>query len=709
MSIETIYSEIILEKVIKSILDDGLPLTVDSIESRFNDLTANIDLSQPSLDSINSEVATKENASSGKFNSTNQSIQNDLDVAYKTLFDVTNKSILYFDRWRNAANNLESRLQALNLRIDNLLKTQVQKNSHYISDNFIDMSFVDLTNTTTLVDIKSNSVRLQASNNNPTKINLNYLSDSDINFSVLSTRNFKSVTTAPGADVLNALNDQNNFWQSRVVMQTPDEPVTTELKIKLFNEVTNISKISITLHASNNNSPIQITPLISSDGINFNQLSIQNITTSVSVGTFWMFPSIGVTHVKFIMTKSSFDFIDSQSFIYEFGAQDISFYDIGFQINSTQVFQSNQLSAFDINKNPIPFSIIELETCEIIPPNTNIIYSIAASDIANDSNLQWINIDPSNRKNGLSPKKIDLSSGQDFSIDGIGISYNSQGETGFINPGNPYKILTKNTNDKIITTNLISDNIRYLFPNSNERILDYEIDTNINVKLDTLSIFRNTGSQNDKTLVRGIQRGWTFEDPYYQTVVLVKNLNGIVINVGDDSLIVDTTIQHGSILLTPGKHNISIHKEKWFDVPSGLTTLQNLKNVDKFFPFNQKLLIEGYSIDNIITPYLGVDLFAGFLLKQISVADFTKIITDDDYSVFCIDKDVPDSITKSSSSYVFMIKSNESNSDFLDELFSLVFTVSNNSYKYVFIKCELSTLDLNVSPVLSSYTIKVSE
>ena len=211
------------------------------------------------------------------------------------------------------------------------------------------------------------------------------------------------VTVTP---IVNAFKDVNSYWQTRILITNSQKPITAELKVQLNNAPVAISKITFTIHSSNAGNPIQITPMISTDGINFTAVNASNITVSVDTIGSWSFPSTDVLVVKFIMTKTGYDTLEDNNFIYEFGAQDISFYNENFGTDS-QVFLSTALSAPDTDNNPIEFDSVELEVCERIPLNTSIDYFISALNSLTDTPT-WISIDPSDKDPSLHSKKINF-------------------------------------------------------------------------------------------------------------------------------------------------------------------------------------------------------------------------------------------------------------------------------------------------------------
>jgi hypothetical protein len=236
--------------------------------------------------------------------------------------------------------------------------------------------------------------------------------------------------------------------------------------------------------------------------------------------------------------------------------------------------------------------------------------------------------------------------------------------------------------------------------------LSTQIHEAVPVQKDSVEIFRNVGTPNTTVKVNGVQAGWRFENPYYISIVEISNPNGLAANFGDKEIIVDSSIYSGNSIIPAGLHEIKIHKDNWF--PVGIfTTLDTLKSADKFFPFNQKLLIEGYPISDILNPYNGVSLYAGYYMKEVAITDFLFNISPDDYSKFAIDYDAANPVAGKDSNMVFVVKSNENSSDFLDEKFTIRFDVIDQLYKYFWLKAELSSLSAGETPILEEYSLRL--
>jgi len=718
------YSEFITEQIIREILKEGASPSVSEINERYEDFVDDNNISKPLFEANNYHVNLGENSSITKYNSTNTDVQRDLKVAYQHLFNISDQAIINFDRWRTESKLLEGRLDDLNKRVESLLllASDTAGYFNFIQDNFVDNSKVDLSNTTAYVNVDKGTVSIGTSSSGATRVSLSDLKDENIEFTVLSRNNLVSVISANSSKLKYVVSDVTNFWQEKVYTSKPG-PVSTELKINLLTE-TEISRIDVDLHMSNQNSTIQITPMYSTDNYNWHQLPITTFTRSVIDKSTFQFQSVEAKWVKFIMTKVGFDQVHNEQYSYEFGVDEISFYNEGFTENTDSVFISQPLSVNDIDNNPEQFSRLVLEVCEDIPEDTSIDYYVSVS---NDEEMladSFTSIDPFSRTDATKPTILDFGDLDAATISGIKISYDSTALGIFINPRQSFSLAQSVSSTATTTVSGHSSATRYSFSNSNDRILDHSIASGIQIAQGTLELWRNISLQGNDNEVRENINGWGFSDPYYETVVNVDNAMGYNVDFGGEAVVVDGISKTGQVVFAKGKHSVSVHKNNFKTIDSsGVTNLTSLKSADSLYPYNQRYLVEGFEYPtNYPTAeekiYRGFDIVAQYFMKEVGVFDLINNVAPDDYSKFALDSDAEDSgrkinnILVSSSSQtpttVFLLKIDESNPDFANEQFMLRFKSANSLFKYLRFKAVLKTEVSTITPFLDSYRIKIS-
>ena len=333
MSVSGTAAEQILEDLISVLITAGSSPTTADITSAYNAFVAGRDLSKPLLTTDTYKVVADEVSSVDKYNAMKVRVQRDLLVAYTELFNLTDSSMKSYDRWVTGSALIEKRLADLDSRIDSLLllTQDVDDFVHFTEENFTSVDFIDLENSTVTIDPILRRVSIPASNTGATRINLNGLLTKDIEFNVLSRSQLVVVREAPNTSPLYAVHDTEQSWQSRVYMASSAKPVLAEYQITM-SEAVDISKIRIQLHASNTGSTIQVTPLLSADGINFTQIASNNFTSAVLKNTVFTCAPTSTKVVKLLLTKISPDTVDGKFYVYEFGATDIAIFSEGYPV-----------------------------------------------------------------------------------------------------------------------------------------------------------------------------------------------------------------------------------------------------------------------------------------------------------------------------------------------------------------------------------------
>lgn len=728
MAISETYGEIIYEKIIKDILIEGSSPTVSVINTEYDSFITDNDITKPLFISKNYKVTSGDCSSASLYNTGNSLILQDLRVLYRHLFKISDRIIETFDRWRNETKILDSRLNSLESRITSLLliSEDIEGYFNFVQDDFVDASKTDMSETTAYLNVDKNVVSIGTNSIGATKIDLDSLAERNLEFAVLSQRYISSVVSADQSKLINAIRDATNFWQEKVYTIRPT-PISIELKVK-FGTTQTISRIDVDLHASNSNSLMQITPMYSIDNYNYKQLPIANFTREVSDKTTFQFSPVSASEVKFIITKKGYDQVQNKQYVYEFGVDELSFYNEGFPTSamttsSGVIFMSKALSVLDTNKVPENFSKVTLEACEDVPEGSSVDYYVAVSNTASfdPDTATFAEISPITRSNPTKPTVLNFGDLAEVEIDGVSISYDaSESNIKFINPDKEYTIIDSISGTTAVTQAAVASDRRYDFLNSEDRVLDHVINSGIVLGQGTLEIWRNVNTQGSNTKIRGYANGWGFDGTYYKTTVYVKNANGVKIDWGGEKVTIDGISKTGNVTLSKGNHIIRVHKDNWKEVDfSSVTTLAEVKDADDLYPYNHRYLVEGisYPSDYSTTDeqlYRGFDTVAEYLMKKVSPFDLVYNVPSTDYEKFAIDTDSADSsgtidgvVASKASMNTFLLKVNTNNADFVNEDFLIKFKSVNTEYKYLRLKAILKTTDSSITPVIDNYRIKI--
>jgi hypothetical protein len=701
MTIENTYREKILNDILLEFLLSGQVPTADQLEAELqNFLNEHPDLTKPIVaDHINS-VERFESSSATKYNQTFEALREDMGILIQEIITQIQDSMTSFDRWKIEIEFLSKKLTDLNTRIEGLLLLEKETAGFldFIEDNFVDFSKVDLVATDAEVDIYNHVVSLARetvlSATRLDKINLNGLKNTDILFSVLTRDSLVSITPAPGSELRNAFVDAQKIFQNRLFMKSPRLPVSVELKVKLGDNPIAVSKIIVDLHSANNNSNVTITTQYSQDNYNWFNIPTNNYTQTVDKSAYFVFPETEIKYLKFIMVKSGADDVDGNLYVYEFGIKLISLFNHAFNIESGNILQSNILEIKDQDNNVRNFNKVALEVCETVPEDTNIEYFISAYNVNNDEFTDYIRLDPINKENPSYATVIDLG--------GLGLIDNADGSTDQLDT------LTTGINSKNLDINRLdgSVNLEYNFINSNDVPVNYYIpETNVsNLLEDSIEIKRNIGNKDSIVLVRGVKAGWSFKDPYYSTIFEVLNPDGVTIDLSIATATLDGSLVSGKIFISPGQHSFKTHKNNWALVTLGLTTENDLRAADSLYPFNHRLLIEGYTYASGFVGnqfYTGMDIFYEIDMSKVSIFDFVNNLLSTDYLRFAVD-------LLDDGRMIILVKYNNTISDNINETLSLLYRLKNNTFNQLKFKAVLKTVDSQKSPLLTAYRLKIA-
>jgi hypothetical protein len=744
MSLESIYRNLLIDKYITEQLRSGIAVTAADITNYIDGSLSNLDLSVPIFNSSAQAVASKDFASISKTNDTFSTIEQDLRVLYKAFVELAKVSVEDFERWKYDIDVLERRLSRLEERIDNLLiVVQDTEGYHsFFAEDFEDMSHVDLELTNVLVDTHSRQAYLSpllTDNLVTTRIFLNGLLDQDVSFKVRTSQDFIGRVDAENARLVNIFSQKNIAWWTQVNMSKA-RPVTCELSIRLSDNPIDVSSIYIALHDSVFSSPVVITPLYSIDNYNFNQLPTVSYTQEVRNTAVFNFSLVQAKYVKFLLTKAGPDPGMANKLGYQFGFKEIAFYSESFNVDVAYQLVSKPIFILNADNSKREFGLISLDVCERLEPNTAIRYFVTPSDdptVPVSESTKWFPISPVSRVQANFPKALNLGDVDDFIATSVGVSYDGQSiDSAFVNPKQSFSLLSLGVLNNVLTETVLATSARYSFTNLDERILTHSIKDSdyvgsgtgsaLDLDEDGLEIFRNVGAKGLTSVdtVRNVQRGWRFQDPYYSTTIRINNPDGLSIDVGSSFIYIDGIKHTGKIdksVLTgetqssTGLHAVSVHKDNWRHVTPGLATLygtSGLIAVDPLYPYNHKLLIEGYDYSSSFPVsqekiYLGADEFFELRMKNISLFDLTNNISEDKYRYVALDRDIPSTHTGGNSSVrVFVVKVNHENPDGVNEQFTIRANLINQRYKYLRFKAELTTESESTTPALDGYKIK---
>ncbi len=717
MTLEQTYKEYILEKLLKTYLEDGEIPTSDTLEDDLEEYQeVHLDLTLPKSKYIDFSVERGDNSSAGSIQEIAEVVSSDVGVVTRELYSVVQQSNLFYERWSYEIQRLTAKAKKLEREIDSLLLLTNNTAGYFaaVGDVFSDMNLIDTENTTAAVNLHEASVILNSGTStfsSTKQIDTTGVSETDVSFSVLSKRPGTTYAPPNEANALqNIFKTVSSSWVGKVSSKVSGEMIC-ELKAYLSKDKDlEVSKIVLEYTGSDTTSRSTITAQYSVDGYTWHLVPTTEATKAITRHLSWKFSLTNLRWIKFIIRKPN---SDNGEYNYDFSIRSIKLYGNIYAQDRGNVFISNSLYAIDSQENPVGFSMVQLDVCEDLPgdKNTDILYYVSASK-DETTWTDWLPILPAERNEIKYPKVINFS-GIDWKDNTV---FEDTTVLSSLITGAPTQMKLTGTFDA-------SGVVGYRFKNSQFGAINTQIALSANEDPDSVArsavLWRNIRYKTtypDLYTVRNTPRGWGLAGQVYSCYFEIVNSEGRLFNFGDRKCIIDDQEVVGVVTIPAGIHKFSTDADNWFDISSAITALgtstviineETLRSLDPLYPYNHKLLIEGFPYKTGFVGekiYLGTDTSAEFYAKKISLFDLENNINTLGYFA------VRSIGSSTSPSIAAIVRYNPNNSDYVNELCILKWRSGEteaNLNKYIKLKAELETDSSSYSPSFSSYRLKL--
>jgi len=709
MSLSTSYKEYLLEKLLKEYLYDGTIPNSDVLE---DDLATykktHPDLSLPRSKYVNFLVDRGDNSSASNVRTIAETFSDDVSVITRELYSLAIKASKYHDRWTFEAKRLASWAKKLEQRVDSILLLTNNTDGYFatVGDTLTDLNEVDTENTDANVNIDEQQVTVGMGTDNFESVNaidLTGMNQYDVSFSTLSKRPGTTYfDVSSDNSLLEIFKSHNSSWVGKVVSATTGQ-MTCELKAQVSTSVINVSRISMQYTSPDITGRSTITAMYSIDGYNWTIVPTSEATKPLLSNMSWTFPKTGISWIKFIINKPSHD---QGKYEYLFSARSVKLFGDTYSTSVGSTFMSSSLSAVDVEGNIVEFSKVQLDSCENIPDNTDITYYVSASK--DDSTwTSWSPISPSTREGIQYPKVISFG----------GASYVDNTDSSISKLNSSYSL------KDIVTTFDDTDVVTYKFKTNKFGAVNTKIEVNSgddpDVVSNSIEVWRNIrvkDSYPDTSTVRGISRGWGTDDgETYICYFEIFESDGKFLDFGDNLCVVDGELVSGVVKISRGVHKFETAAENWFDVSENYNNLgytpdteEVLKTIDPLYPYNHKLVIEGFPYSSSFKGekvYKGTDRSAESYCTRTSLFDLENNVSG--YGSFAVR-----GIGASDMNQVIsvMLRYDPTNVDFVNEKVFVKWKTAgsdSSTYKYVKLKAVLDTSDTSLTPAITSYRIKL--
>ena len=418
MSISSLQVTNAVNDIIAARMKKGFIPTVDYIIAQLSDFYKQVTPGYPSFQ-MRQQVYRKL-WSVDTYNSNLTQIYNDINNFYDTIVTQFTTELSDFNYAETARAQLFNQINDLSSQVQNLilLATDTTGALYSVSDNFVNNAKIDLQYTTCAVNNDAGMVTIGESQSGIVAIDMSAYYNTTT-FPIVATQqyagNILSNTLVAGTSFGNAFNNTSGSWQQNIITSVPgDLQVYFTINISPSNPLgVQITRIEVDGQSPN---PFNVTPMYSSDNINFSELPLGFTTDTISaangITTVWNFEPISATYIKFLIDKPQDDntvnYNGQTAYQYIIGFTNISLYQMGYG-NSSDIY-SEAYTIDDPNGDPLTIDTATLVVSESIPNGTNIDYylSIGASGVTDPTLFNWVPISPINDPAPTQPQLVDF-------------------------------------------------------------------------------------------------------------------------------------------------------------------------------------------------------------------------------------------------------------------------------------------------------------
>lgn len=577
-----------------------------------------------------------------------------------------------FRGFYGSTKRVKRKLGQLESRLDNLLLMHGDTSAFTagIEEEFLSQEFVVHGNTDAAVEAGYVTV-------NRTGYQAIDLESAVLKTSVLAEKGILSRTSNSPISTLK--HDDGQFWENLVYTDYASGRVSLATEIELPTPAY-VNEVRFTASTINVNSQMTATCFYSLDGKTFEPLlPVERVITTEEN----MF-NIGLENVhkiQIVLSKSAADTTVKRQHVYLFNLDSLSVFSSPFKNTSYSTIELGPYLVKDGEENDVFFTKALFHACTEEPSDTSCAFFLSQDGTNwvpadhNGDNLNYISFGDGSAS--VASAVIDSTRNEDVLID-----------TSVFDP-----TLTATIEEVDFATESILN--RYVTAAYSAK-----------VPLNSYVVKRNVvGTSSPDTLLGGVP-GWRF-DPVtlnYSTTVYVSALEGRNIDFGPTGVVLNGTLKSGVVFLSTGYHTIATSDSNFQAVESGASSLDDLKARDPLYPYNHKLLIEGYTHSSAFTGeqiYTGVDEYFGSKLTYMPPEMFASLSSGDPryYTTFTLEN-IDDNL-------YFKVKVDKTDATWTSELISTDWLVQSAATNTLYVKGVLASSDTTSTPVVHSVKVRV--
>lgn len=600
--------------------------------------------------------AAKENSNRRAMSDDALAVSNRIDILAEKMFD----SFTAFSSTTHRCNKL---IQSIEARLDNLilLNSKADIFLYGIQEDFSTAEFIDQERS----DVSVEPGYVTLGRDNASVIDLKNI---DLKFTANSKNGFISASAVSN---INSLKKKDGIvWEYFVYTSYKSGEVSCMVEAD-FGEGEFISEVKIAGNAVNANSRMKYSILTSKDGSTYSLIGGESYfvtgLNTVSIG------QENVKKIQILLTKYAADetpAIGESKYI--FSLDSLEFTAGKFSRNSESTLYAGPYEIFDELNNPVNFTQATMKdgTCCIIPDKSSVAFFLS------NDNTNWI------------PASFNADS---FTT----VKFNNS------NPPDSYEYIDTSVNPNSL---VIEAPERVNLEYSEEALCNISIPPNWSNKLVLQNTIVERNLPQSGRRLYGTESGWFYDEAnqQYSTTIYVESIEGMRVDLGPRGAEINGRLISGVVSLPQGYHSFKTSHMNWYSVERDLKTAELLQNSDSAYPFNHKLIVEGYPYSSDFSGdrvYNGLGRNFGILMRYVTPELFNSGELDGDLSVYTVEN--------YNGSLYFKVKIDPSDGSFVSEQVQVKYMLKNGSSNTLWVKAIVKSNDSNISPHIKSFQVRV--
>lgn len=649
------YEKRIKKKIIKSFIEEhGYAPSEEKIkEEYFKQEKRYKNIDQVGFYGLDSEkYSFQEKSSRTKENSNRERLYEDFNYQRWCAKEIRESSNIFLNSYISVLEKTLNRLSSQELRVNNLLamKGKLDLFYHGIFENFESHRNIIFNESKNIIAEKG-YVTIAG-------VNRGIIDIKNKRFTVRFSNSGRSKQEAVMKSAANLNYHNGKSFLGVVDSSSFSDTVKCFLTLDLEEEIY-VGSVKLFCNCLNGNGITHYKLHYSIDGSNFSE--VNSFYKSLDEGeNFTQIGIEGVRKIKIEIKKTRADVYNKEENLYYFGLDTVELNKAKFSKNEKAEIVLGPYYLKNSKGEPVNFSIATISdsTCCIVPEKTSVSFFLSKDK------TDWKFIE--NKKDSNSYVRFGRLEYSDF-------KKAEEEEDYFKLVNNNYDFI-KNGNEKIFNLELNS--------------LEFE-----NLSKDLIIVERCDSSSD---LKNGC---WEEESGEYRCEFYVEEIEGRVFDFGNTYCEIDGRVRSGKIHLEKGYHKIKSSGRDWKNVRNFHSDLSSLKKEDTLYPYNHKLIIEGYNYPLTFSgekKYFGASRIFKSKLTYMNQAKFEELGSEENFTIIEVEGKM-----------YLKTKVKQNSMEWMKEKNNVIIYKSENNTNELYIKAVLETKQLNVAPHINSISVKV--